>query len=345
MKQKLQILLGFVLLLFWSACDKAPQTTSAVVSGSDSNAYGFFICNEGNFNWGNATLSFYHKTSNTFYADVFKPNNNKSMGDVLQSMLIIDSTAYLMVNNSGKIEMMHPYSFKSKGAIEGFTSPRYMLQVNNNKAYVSDLYENAVWIVNLQSKQISGKIPIPSWTEGMALKGSTAFVCGRSSNYLYQINTNTDQLIDSLEVGYGPQDVGIDNQGKLWVLTYGNGSSAPRLLRVNADNFSIEKSFVFALGSTPSRLNFSENKTTLYWLNNGIWQHFCTDENIPTQPLVAAAGRNFYGLGIHYEKGEIYASDAKNFVQKSEIIRYNRLGEQLGSFLSGINSGYFYNRP
>lgn len=345
MVDRLHLLIGFCLVLFWSACDKAPQTTPMVISGTDSNAHGFFICNEGNFNWGNASLSFYHDASKTFFSDVYKPNNNKSLGDVLQSMEIIDSTAYLVVNNSGKIEMINPYTFKSKGNISGFTSPRYLLKVGSNKAYVSDLYEDAVWIVNLDLKQISGKIHIGKWTEGMAINGNDVYVCGRNSYYIYKINCTTDQLTDSLRVGYGAQDAGIDSEGKLWILTYGSSISSPSLLRINVQNFSIEKTYFFAVGTTPSRLNFSKNRSTLYWLNNGIWKHQCTDELLPGSPIVAASGRNFYGLGIHHEKGEIYASDAKDFVQKSEVYRFNSNGEELGKFLTGINTGFFYNRP
>ena len=48
--------------------------------------HGLFICNEGNFQYGNATLSFYDPATRSVENEVFYRANAMRLGDVAQSM-------------------------------------------------------------------------------------------------------------------------------------------------------------------------------------------------------------------------------------------------------------------
>ena len=41
--------------------------------------------------------------------------------------------------------------------------------------------------------------------------------------------------------------------------------------------------------------------------------------NLPSSPFITSNGRNLYGLGIDPENGDIYLSDAIDYVQKGMI--------------------------
>jgi hypothetical protein len=340
LKQSLYV---FFCALLFVACDKTPNAVSEEPSVTDTTAQGIFICNEGNFQWGNASLSLYNSATGSVQEDVYKAANGKGLGDVLQSMLVHQDLAYLLVNNSKKIEVIDPKSCKSLYTLTGFNSPRYMLPINGQKAYVSDLYEKAIYVLDLSNKQIAKKIACGTWTEQMILLNQKAFVCGTNSKYVYVINTQTDLMEDSIELGYGAQYIVKDKHQKLWVLSNGKAPIVPQLFCINEDG-GIEKTFNFAATDLPSRLIISPSLDKLYWLNKGIYSLDINAVVLPVTPLVEADSRNFYGLGYNPHKNQLMASDAKDFVQKSEVYLFDTLGNLKGNFKTQINSGYFYAR-
>lgn len=339
---KLSIMVICCALVF-VGCDKTPNTVSDEPSVTDTTAQGIFICNEGNFQWGNASLSLYNSATGSVQEDVYKAVNGKGLGDVLQSMNIINGMAYLLVNNSKKIEVIDAKTCKSMYTITGLNSPRYLLPISGQKAYVSDLYEKAVYVLDLTSKQITKKIACGTWTEQMVLLNQKAFVCGTNSSYVYVINTQTDLLEDSIALGYGAQYIVKDKHQKLWILSNGKAPIVPQLFCINEGGM-IEKTFNFGSEDLPSRLIISPSLDKLYWLNKGIFAMDITANVLPTTPLVEAASRNFYGLGYNPHKNQLMASDAKDFVQKSEVYLFDTLGNLKGNFRTQINSGYFYAR-
>ena len=128
---------------------------------------GVFICNEGNMTFGNASLSFYDPGIETVKNQVFYNTNEFPVGDVLQSMTIIDSLGFLIINNSGKIFVMNTSSMLHEATISGLTSPRYMLPINEHTAYVSDLYSPYMTIIDPLTFEKTGSIFIGNSSEKM----------------------------------------------------------------------------------------------------------------------------------------------------------------------------------
>jgi len=58
-------------------------------------------------------------------------------------MTIQGNNAYIVVNNSGKIEVVSRNDLKSVAIINGLVSPRYISFVNEKKAYVTSLYSDS----------------------------------------------------------------------------------------------------------------------------------------------------------------------------------------------------------
>jgi hypothetical protein len=63
---------------------------------------GAFIINEGNFRWGNGSLSFYSYDSSRIYNSVFESVNNRPLGDVPFSLAESENSLFIVVNNSAK---------------------------------------------------------------------------------------------------------------------------------------------------------------------------------------------------------------------------------------------------
>lgn len=331
-------------ILLVASCDKTPEQIAAETPAlPDSNLVGVFIANEGNFQWGNASLSFYNPVSGLVQADIYKAHNGKGIGDVLQSVCSYQDKLYLVVNNSQKISVLNAKTWKETHTISGFNSPRYLLPVNAEKAYVSDLYENAVYVLNLNTLQISGKIKCSGWTEEMVLLNNKAFVCGVESPYVYVINTSTDQLEDSVNIGYGAQFIRKDLANNIWVLSNGKAPILPCLTKINTAG-KIALQLWFKNGDMPRRLEVNEQKNQLYWINKDVYTMPINDTVLPSQALITAGNKNFYALGYEPYNKEILVSDAKDYVQRSEVFRYSLTGQFKGSFHTQINTGNFYAR-
>ncbi|MFM7022754.1 MAG: DUF5074 domain-containing protein [Flavobacteriales bacterium] len=320
--------------------DKPPVDHNKV----DLTSSGVYIVNEGNFQFGNASVSYYDIAANSAQEDVFKSVNNKALGDVAQSMYAANGRLYIVVNNSGKIEVVDTSTFISSGKITGLISPRFFVPVNSTKAYVSDYLANAISVVDLSTSSVSGSIPCTGWTEEILLSNGKVFVTNMQRDKVYVINTTTDVITDSIAVNYSSNSIQQDKNGKIWVLCGGDSKISGGLHRINPTTLKVEASFTFASGN-PWRLKMNGSKDTLYFLNKGVYAFPITASALPSQALIAEGNRSYYGLGVDPLSGVIYVADAMDYVQKSTIYRYTANGTLLSSFKAGINSSDFYFKP
>lgn len=325
-----------------SSCKKdiPPQRpTEDVTLGATG---GVFIINEGNYGFGNAKCGYYNKAENSTVVDLYEQTNGTNAGDVLQSMYIFNERAYLVVNNSAKIEVCDPVTLLKTATITGFTSPRYFLPVSNNKAYVTDLYANKIWKVDLVSNTISGSIVLNGWSEQMTEVFGNVYITNFTNGKVYVLDAATDLLTDSITLVKGASYIQQDANGKLWVLCAGDGASSidPTLNRINPLTNSIE--FTLTLIGSPSRLCMNGTADTLYFLNSGVYQFPITSTSVTASPFISPGTANFYGLGIDPQTSLIYVSDAIDYIQYGKVYIYNPTGTYVKEFDAGIIPGDFW---
>ena len=61
---------------------------------------------------------------------------------------------------------------------------------------------------------------------------------------------------------------------------------------------------------------------------------------LPETPFIASEGRLFYNLKVDPQSGELYVTDAKNYVQNGDLLRYSADGTLLGAYELGIIPSY-----
>lgn len=319
-----------------------------------SSERGLFICNEGNFQYGNATLSYYDPQTKSVENEIFYRANAMKLGDVAQSMIIYNGIGWVVVNNSHVVFAIDPTTFKEVGRITGLTSPRYIHFVSDDKAYITQIWDNRIFIINPKRYEVTGYIEVPDMTseqgstEQMVQLGKYLYVnCWSYQNRLLKIDTETDSIVAELEVGIQPTSLALDCNGKLWTVTDGGyegspyGYEAPALYRIDPESFTIEKQFSFRKGDAPSEVQINGRGDTLYWINDDIWSMSVDADRVPVRPFLDSRGTIYYGLTVDPKSDEVYIADAVDYTQQGKIYRYSARGELLDEFYVGIIPGAF----
>lgn len=336
-------------LLVCTGCMKDDEWVKSQQSESKL-ANGVFIINEGNFMYGNASLSFYDPSKREIQNDIFYNTNGLPLGDVAQSMVISDTLGYIVINNSGKVYVISTLSGKYIGKITGLTSPRYMHILNKDKAYITDLYAEQITIVNPTTYQITGAIPTPNHasTEQMVQWNDFLFVsCWSYDNTILVIDTRTDAVVNEIKTGKQPGGLVLDKYNKIWTLCDGGWakggttSRIPMLQRIDAATQTIEKSFSLTADAKPSRLAINGTGDSLLFINDGIWKIGVNQATIGDHPFLSSANHLYYSLAIDPQTSELYLSDAIDYMQRGVIYRCSPLGARIDSFKTGIIPGAF----
>jgi len=295
---------------------------------------GVLVVHEGGFEKGNASISFLLKDVSVAANGVFSTVNTVPLGDVAQSMTIIGNRGYIAVNNSAKVEVVNMDDFRSVGTITGLSSPRFIVRVSDEKAYVSDLFSGSITVFNPQTLNTTGAISVIGQVEEMVSTASGIIAAGSGANQVYRIDTSTNQLSDSVAVGIGPSQLAVDANGKVWVLTNGGwGAEAPKLVRINPADMSVELSLDFTLTDFPSSLKTNAAKTSLYWANGGVFQMDITATSIPTTAFISTA---VYKINANPQDDIIYVSDAGDFNSNGKVYSYNPDGTAVDTFNVGV---------
>ena len=82
---------------------------------------------EGNFGWGNASISLYNPTDNSITNTIFQNINGYAIGDVLQSITEYNGKLFVVVNNSGKYRNSGHCYLPKNGYHQRFDKPSLFL--------------------------------------------------------------------------------------------------------------------------------------------------------------------------------------------------------------------------
>jgi YVTN family beta-propeller protein len=305
---------------------------------------GVFIVNEGNFLSGNGSLSLYSYDSLKIYNDLFYSANGRALGDVPNSAVIKGDKLYIVVNNSGKIEVVNKSTISSQATITGLTSPRNMLMINDYKAYVSSLYSDSVAIVKLADNSIAGYINIRRTSESMVMIGNYAYIANWSGGKeVMVVNTVNDKVVDSIEVGNEPESMVCDKYGNLWVLCNGGWKrdNYAELIEIYPSSNTVKKTLTFSTKTeSPTSLRINGTGDILYFLDSGVRKMDISATGLPSAPfIVQESGQSFYNIGINYINNDIFVCDAVDYTQNGYVLLYTGDGEYISKCQTGITPG------
>lgn len=301
----------------------------------EPSKYGFIAVCEGNFNWGNTSITSYDEAKGELNNHLFENVNGFSLGDIAQSIGETDDRYFIVVNNSSKIEVVNKSDFSSLYTIDNLGSPRYFQPINDSIAYVSDLWNNAIHIINYNTGDLEGDIVVNGWSEQIAQLEDSVYVGLYATNSIGIVNTLNHELVSEIQLNLPPISMRLDKHNILWVLTSEFGGNSA-LYRINPATRLIELEWVF----TDVSLNFIDLPTDSDHLYLAYSSGLITKISLTQSPLVTNLFTKdtdgMYGFNVNQD-GEIYIMEAHDFVQNGTITKYNKVGELQFSIESGIN--------
>lgn len=341
---------GLGALLFVLLCTSACKSEKDEIGPlPETYGKGFYVVNEGNFTVGNASLSYYSFDSAKMFNHLFFLTNNAPLGDVALSMSFLDDMAYIVVNNSGHIYKINRHTAAYEGKITGLISPRHMYIVDDEKAFISDLQDDRLTIVNPTTGEFLGHVELGKSSEAMLLTDNKLFVANWSNHYIdapnntiQVIDLSSLQLTDSIHVVREPNSMVLDKNKMLWALCSGGfmNEEQAALFQIDPVHLQILQVFTFNnLSHSPQHLSINHAADSLYYLNNGVFRMSIKDDRLPERPFIPLKHRNFYSLAIEPEDGQILVTDASNYMQDGFVFRFRHDGTLVDSLRAGIIPG------
>lgn len=349
--KKLSFLAVLLLSLVISACHPDEPTPE---SGLHIEK-GVLVLNEGTYMYANSSLTYYNPEADTSMNNLFYRINGAPIGDVGQSMAIINGNLYIVVNNSNYIYKVDANSMvcdTTKPYILGdFYSPRYILPLAPDKAYVSDLSGNNLWIIDPSDMSHTGTIDMGKPTETMVMVGNEVYVTNWSNYYNNAVDNNTVMVVDAnqnikvaeITVGKEPNGMVVDSDGMVWVLCEGafwdEDAEDPSLWQINPWT----KTATCKLTFDASAMNLAVDPQGEYlycFLKGDVRRISVSSATLDESFCIPAEGRTFYKIAVNPANGEIYVSDAKNYMVSGTVYRYSSDGVLLSSFNAGICPGF-----
>ena len=182
---------------------------------------GIYIGNQGNFSDANGSVSFHDPVSATTQQNAI-PNLNT----LIQSITLHEGIGYIMANTSNRIDIFDAETNTRTSQIIGVPSPRYLAVIDSTKAYVSNLFDNTITLINLLDECPEAAIPVGSNPEDIVVTSGRAYVANNgfgADSTLTVIDVETDEIIDTIDLECdGPRMLEVDGQDEVWVICNGN---------------------------------------------------------------------------------------------------------------------------
>ena len=326
---------SFLLVLLLISCKKKEIGPQFLNNPIQENFYfDVLVGCEGNFGTANGSITAFSSSSDSLRNYYFQQQNNFPLGDVVQSISLIDGELFIVVNNSGKVQVVDSLDLSSKYEISGLTSPREIIKISDSILYISDLYSNAIAVYDKENKLLLPAIAVSGWTESMIKINESVYVCSPTQNLVYKINSNSHQLVDSISVGPYPYDLVLDKNNMIWVLCSGEyNMNNGTLEKINPSSFN--KETVVDLNASASNLCLDGAAANIYWISNGV-NKMNVDQSV-SNLIIPSNSSLFYGLGVHPVTNDIYVADAIDYVQSGKLMIYSNDGSIIKTKTTGIN--------
>lgn len=337
--------------LLLTACSS--DDNAQIIPDDDAFSNGVLILNEGGFGMGNASVSFL-SDEGVLTNNIYDLVNNSPLGDTGQSMYFDGDRAYIVVNGSGKIEVVDRYTFENIGTItDGLMNPRYMV-IENGKGYVSnwgnpaDPLDDYIAEINLNTLSVSANIPVVEGPEQMVVSNGKIYVAhmgGWGFGNSVSVVRASNNAVSEIQVGDIPESMYVYND-VLYVLCSGKAEwtgeeTQGKLFGIDTLVDLVAFEMTFPTGQHPENM-VREGNTMYYTIADQVFATNADMPGAPANPLFSMSGQGVFGAyGFAVNNGKIYVGDAGDYVSNGTLYIYDVAGNLLEQHIVGPLPNYF----
>ena len=342
--------------------DIIPETPS-----ESTRIRGFYLVNEGNMGSNKCTLDYFDYFTGLYARNFYAERNPaviKELGDVGNDIGIYGSKMYVVVNCSHKVEVLDARSGVRLGQID-IPNCRYV-RFHRGKAYVSayvgpvlidpNAPKGAVYEVDTASIQVTRKVIVGYQPEEMEVVDDYMYVANSGGyrapgydNTVSVIQMTDFKQIRQIEVGINLHRLKKDGYKQLWVSSRGDHMGRPsRLYVLDSKNpynrMEVTDTIPVACSNMAIRgdslyyyatewNSFTASNTISYGIIN-----VRTHEIVSTNFITDGTDREIiipYGIAVHPETGDIFVTDAKNYVSSGTLYCFGPDGRKKWSVRTG----------
>lgn len=330
------------------------ETENGLAQPENTAIKGFYLLNEGNMGSNKATLDFFDYTTGTYHRNIYgeiNPTVVKELGDVGNDIRIYGNKLYAVINVSNKIEVLDARTAKRIKAIN-LENCRY-LTFKDGKAYASS-YAGPVSVnpnaplgkvveIDTATLTIQRSAVVGYQPEELEIVGNRMFVAN-SGGYKFPDYDKTVSVVDlnsftetqKIEVAINLHRIKKDAYGDLYVTSRGDYYTVPSsLFVIDAATGQVKKDFhipVSEMTIVNDKLYYYGNEfsynTHTYKKTFGIID-VKTEQVISTTMIdqqYADAIKTPYGIAVNPVTGDIYVTDARNYVSTGYVYCFDKNG-------------------
>ena len=339
------------------------EVVDAAVNAS-AEPSGIYLVNQGNQGSNKARLDFLNFHNGFYIRDVFteyNPEVVKGLGDTGNDVQVYKGKVFVVVNGSHKVEIMDAYSMKRLAQVD-VPNCRF-IAFDGNCAYVTSYVakdeeslktqKGALYCIDLDTYKVTGQVTVGYQPEQLVIMDGKAYVAN-SGGYVAGYD-NTVSVVDlksmkveyDIEVAVNLQLMLVDAERTIWVSSIGNYSDVSSTLNylvkkgdkyelggtvnVPVSNMALAGDKIYVIGTTYNPTTWKP--TTTYNIVNAKTRKlesgsFITDG---TESDITTA----YTVTVNPGNGDIYVTDAKDYVSSGTLHCYTASGKHKWSVRTG----------
>lgn len=355
-------------IIFPAEYEILPMELRELSSFATNEPIGMYLLNEGNMGSNKATIDYVDFCNGYYIRNIYgerNPNVIKELGDVGNDIQVYGNRLYAVINCSHKVEVMDLRTCRRIGQVD-IPNCRY-IRFKDGKAYVSSYVGpvtidpnaqlGAIFEVDTATLKVTRKVTVGYQPDELEIIGEYIYVAN-SGGYRAPNYDNTVSIVEicgfkqvqKLPVCVNPQRLRKDKYNQLWVTSQGDYQDVPSALVCIAKNaqFTSDMSVTDTLDIPVSEMVIVGDSMYFYGVN---WNNQ-TEENNINYGIINVRTKELltnhfimdgtehtikipYGIQVNPYNGDIYVTDAKNYVSSGQLHCYSREGKKKWSVRTG----------
>ena len=341
-----------------------PIPVRAESTFAENEPIGMYLLNEGNMGSNKATIDYVDFCNGYYIRNIYgerNPNVIKELGDVGNDIQVYGNRLYAVINCSHKVEVMDLRTCRRIGQVD-IPNCRY-IRFNGDKAYISSYVGpvsidpnaqlGAIFEVDTATLRVTRQVTVGYQPEEFEIIGNHLYVANSGGYHapdydstLSVVDLTDFRQIKKIPVCVNPHRVRKDQYDRLWITSRGDHKDVqPQLVCFQPTSNSL-----LPIANVPAVSEMVIVGDSMYYYG-AHWN----DETMSNQIIYGVLNIQYpitntqsfitdgteknikipYGIQVNPYNGDIYITDAKNYVSSGQLHCYSCEGKRKWSVRTG----------